>query len=149
MSVDVFGRSLPDTVNRDLLKGPPGIGFSLNETGDYDIEKKRLCNVANAIEKNDAVNLSILERKIEQTEKTIQDFKQGITKFRENLKRILEDFSISIEENKNNINHLENIIVYGEDYVKNLDFSKEKVVVVNTHLEGIVEEEEKNERSQK
>lgn len=140
MSVDVFGRSLPDTVNRELLKGPPGIGFSLNEAGNFDIEKKRLCNVANAVEKRDAVNLSDLETKIGQTDKIIKGFEEKVKKFRETLKKILEDFSISIEENKNNITHLENIIVYGEGYAKDKGFAEGNVVVLNTHLEGIAEE---------
>ena len=78
MSVDVFGRSLPDTVNRELLKAPPGIGFSLNEAGNFDIEKKRLCNVANAVEKRDAVNLNELETKIAQTDEIIKGFEERV-----------------------------------------------------------------------
>ena len=42
MSVDVFGRVL----NKEKsARGPPGIGFKLTASGDYDIEKKFICNV--------------------------------------------------------------------------------------------------------
>lgn len=40
MSLDVFGRAL------SASKGPPGIGFNLTEDGDFDIQKKRITNVA-------------------------------------------------------------------------------------------------------
>ena len=59
MSVDVFGRSLIRP--SEVRQGPPGVGFSLTEDGDFDIEKHRMCNVASAIASTDAVNLHDLE----------------------------------------------------------------------------------------
>ena len=62
MSIDVFGRHLgPGKV----AKGPPGIGFNLTKTGDFDLEQKKLCNVADAVDDKDAVNLNILKKEIE------------------------------------------------------------------------------------
>ena len=43
MSVDIFGRHLK---SNKTFRGPPGVGFKLTESGDYDIENKRLVNVA-------------------------------------------------------------------------------------------------------
>lgn len=37
-------------------RGPPGIGFRLNDNGNYDIENKRLVNVANPTNAQDSVN---------------------------------------------------------------------------------------------
>lgn len=56
MSVDVFGRTLAS-----VKEGPQGVGFLLTKEGDFDIEKRRLCNVAPAIEPSDAVNLESLK----------------------------------------------------------------------------------------
>lgn len=58
MSVDIFGRSQSGRVTR----GPPGVGFSLTESKDFDLKQKRLCNLGEAIENSDAVNLNVLER---------------------------------------------------------------------------------------
>lgn len=59
MSVDVFGRSLKNGV--EVLKGLPGQGFILTGSGNYDIRDKRLCNVGEAVDANDAVNLDLLK----------------------------------------------------------------------------------------
>ena len=60
MSVDIFGRSL--ATGRDfVLRGPPGYGFSLTSTEDFDLKKKRLCNVGNPIDPEAAINLNTLE----------------------------------------------------------------------------------------
>lgn len=63
MSVDVFGR--PFKSDTKVLKGPPGSGFLLTESGDYDIQTKKLSNVGAAVNKNDAVNLNLLKSYIE------------------------------------------------------------------------------------
>jgi hypothetical protein len=56
MSVDIFGRS-SSTNKKIILKGPPGVGFSLTDSGNFDIEHKRLCNVGEPVDSQDAVNL--------------------------------------------------------------------------------------------
>ena len=59
MSVDVFGRTLFRA--REVHQGPPGIGFSLTDDGNFDLENHKLCNVASAIDLTDAVNLKNLK----------------------------------------------------------------------------------------
>lgn len=54
MSVDVFGRQLNQSKSR---RGPPGVGYKLTADGQYDVENKRLCNVAEPLQLNDVVNL--------------------------------------------------------------------------------------------
>lgn len=53
MSVDKFGRSIHVGRSR-VMRGPPGIGFKLTTSRDYDIENKRLKNVYYPIEEFDA-----------------------------------------------------------------------------------------------
>lgn len=61
MSVDVFGRQSNRSKGR---RGPPGVGYKLTADGHYDIGSKRLANVAESEQPNDAVNLAVLQRLI-------------------------------------------------------------------------------------
>lgn len=77
MSVDVFGRQL---TSKSVIKsisgggrGPPGNGFKLTADGQYDIDNKRLCNIADPIENNDAVSLKLMRKKIATTLKHIRE----------------------------------------------------------------------------
>ena len=42
-------------------RGLPGVGFKLTDDGNYDIDGKRLTNVADSTDDNDAVNLKVLK----------------------------------------------------------------------------------------
>lgn len=59
MSVDKFGRH-ESSFAREVLRGPPGVGFKLTHDGHYDLKRKRLCNLADPIENEGAVNLKML-----------------------------------------------------------------------------------------
>ena len=59
MSVDIFGRHIDQAKSAG---GPPGVGYKVTTEGQYDIDNKRLCNVAEPNEINDAVNLATLQR---------------------------------------------------------------------------------------
>ena len=63
MSIDVFGRSLSSSSK--VARGPPGIGFNLTEKGDFDLENKKLCNVADPVDEGDAVNLKSLNKSLD------------------------------------------------------------------------------------
>ena len=57
MTIDKFGRHS----SRERLRGPKGEGFKLTSGGNYDMENKTLCNVANPLNLKDAVNLKTLQ----------------------------------------------------------------------------------------
>ena len=54
---------LPSTSSSTMSpqRGLPGVGFKLTDDGDYDIDGKRLTDVADSIDDSDAVNLKILK----------------------------------------------------------------------------------------
>lgn len=54
MSIDKFGRR--KDLSKEGRKGDPGIGFQLTSDGHYDMQRKRLINVGDAIDDFDAVN---------------------------------------------------------------------------------------------
>ena len=84
MSVDVFGRSLKNKIK--ILKGPLGQGFSLTSSEDYDIKGKKLCNVGEPKEINDAVNLNFLKIYIENVKQEI--ISQNSRLLNEEIKKI-------------------------------------------------------------
>ena len=60
ISIDLFGQSLDF---KEKTVGP-GVGYKLTLTGDYDAEKKRICNLSYPVDPNDAVNFQALELNI-------------------------------------------------------------------------------------
>lgn len=73
-SVDIFGRQLSNknyitegksNGRGEIRRGPPGEGFKFTKDGHYDIEEKRLCNIADAYDSNDAVSKKIALSMIE------------------------------------------------------------------------------------
>ena len=55
---------LPSSTSSSTMspqRGLPGVGFKLTDDGDYDIDGKRLTNVADSIDDSDAVSLKVLK----------------------------------------------------------------------------------------
>ena len=48
-------------VNKYVQRGLPGVGFKLTDTGEYDMQNKKLTNVKSGTDSNDAVNKSQLD----------------------------------------------------------------------------------------
>lgn len=59
MSVDKFGRH-ERSFAHEVFRGPPGDGFQLTQDGNYDLKRKRLCNLADPLSNEEAVNLKII-----------------------------------------------------------------------------------------
>lgn len=55
MSIDIFGRQSKKLVQS--VRGPPGDGFKRTSDGHYDINNKRLCNIADSLELTDATSV--------------------------------------------------------------------------------------------
>ena len=49
------------TANKYVQRGLPGVGFKLTDTGDYDMQNKKLTNAKSGTDSNDAVNKSQLD----------------------------------------------------------------------------------------
>ena len=102
MSVDVFGRQLIQ--EKEVHRGPPGIGFSLTSEANFDIQNKRLCNVESAINLTDAVNLqslSDLESKLRDELKALHESFEDLKKKFDTLKntpKLKSDLSLEEQE---------------------------------------------------
>ncbi|KAL7297047.1 hypothetical protein TKK_0009475 [Trichogramma kaykai] len=60
MSVDVFGRNLKQVEDHGSRVLVPAIGFKLTSEGDFDIDNRRLCQIAAPLNSADAVNFETL-----------------------------------------------------------------------------------------
>lgn len=79
MSIDVFGRQLTPSMMMMNLRGPPGKGFQLTTDGQYDIQKKRLCNVAEPLQPSDAVTSKIMKDTTVRLEERITELATMLT----------------------------------------------------------------------
>ena len=63
MSLDVFGRK-SDSKSEAGTRVFPDIGFKLTIAGDFNVKKRRICNLSHPIDPNDAFNFQALELNI-------------------------------------------------------------------------------------
>lgn len=96
MSVDVFGRQLIQS--KEVIRGPPGIGFSLTKESDFDIQNKRLCNVNAAVDPTDAVNLKALQALDSKLQKQLKELKDSIEQLQKKFKDSFEKDKLSEED---------------------------------------------------
>ena len=94
MSVDVFGRNLGKT---EGSRGPPGVDFKVTTDGHYDMENKKLCNVANPQQPTDVVNLETLRN-------IIQIEIRGIIEITTRLRTSLDDLKIIVDNHTDELN---------------------------------------------
>lgn len=86
MGVDIFGRANTKLAASSYTRGPPGIGYNLTQDGQYDINRKRLCNLADPLNDNDAVNLHVLKKRMVESDKKINE---DLTKNFQTLKNFI------------------------------------------------------------
>ena len=99
MSVDVFGRTLIRA--KEVHQDPAGIGFVLTKEGDFNIEKRRLCNVAPAVEAFDAItleNLKVIEENLKNLEKNFKIAEENIRKLAEGLIHVEIELAKIVDE---------------------------------------------------
>lgn len=92
MSVDVFGRHLNHAISS---RGPPGIGYKITEDGQFDVENRRLCNVAIPIQPHDVTDLYTVEDKLQSLREDINNklstLKTDVEKSLEVIRKDIKD----------------------------------------------------------
>ena len=127
MSVNVFGHSL--SKNKTGSRGPPGIGYKLTSDGHFDIENKRICNIANPSEQADAVNLLTLIRTVRENKETLKkeldqevyNFKKDVTNwlvtFKSEVKKKYREEQIQFKKEVTNL-----LVLFKSEVEKSLNF---------------------------
>lgn len=91
MTRDVFGRSSLSRKSPKLY-GPAGIGYKLTADGHFDIENRRLCNIANPVEGTDAINLNFHQSSISHLHELLEKITTEVDILKTNVDICLTEF---------------------------------------------------------
>ena len=82
-----------------IIRGKPGIGFKLTEDGDFDLENKRLCNIAIPVEETDAISKKYHDHELTNVICSIvATTKENIREEKESVIRELSEISSQLNE---------------------------------------------------
>ena len=106
--VNIFGEPLQHNKNLTPQRGPAGVGFRyLDAIGNFDINKKRLANVASPIEHYDAINKEYSDNYMNEIKALISDVERKQNNYiglLNNVKIDCNDFKKSYQEDQNELN---------------------------------------------
>ena len=106
--VNIFGEPLQLNKNLTPQRGPAGVGFRyLDAIGNFDINKKRLANVASPIEHYDAINKEYSDNYMNEIKALISDVERKQNNYiglLNNVKIDYNDFKKSYQEDQNKLN---------------------------------------------
>ena len=106
--VNIFGEPLQLDENLTPQRGPAGVGFRyLDAIGNFDINKKRLANVASPIEHYDAINKEYSDNYMNEIKALISDVERKQNNYIDllnNVKIDYNDFKKSYQEDQNELN---------------------------------------------
>lgn len=91
MSLDKFGRYKSGVGSGNLTKGPKGDGFRFTKEGNYDINNKKLCNVAKATEPTDGINYENLNTEIDKIKQYVLDLENKLDKIDTDMKTFIQE----------------------------------------------------------
>ena len=106
--VNIFGEPLQLNKNLTPQRGPAGVGFRyLDAIGNFDINKKRIANVASPIEHYDAINKEYSDNYMNEIKALISDVERKQNNYiglLNNVKIDYNDFKKSYQEDQNKLN---------------------------------------------
>ena len=106
--VNIFGEPLQLNENLTPQRGPAGVGFRyLDAIGNFDINKKRLANVASPIEHYDAINKEYSDNYMNEIKALISDVERKQNNYiglLNNVKIDYNDFKKSYQVDQNKLN---------------------------------------------
>ena len=101
MSVDVFGRQLEKsgTVSN---RGPPGVGFKITAEGQYDMDNKRLVNLSDPVDQNDAATVKIMQNAIQQEVRLVYQVTAALRSDVDDTTIMIQSLEARFRENSKN-----------------------------------------------
>ena len=150
--VNIFGEPLQLNENLTPQRGPAGVGFRyLDAIGNFDINKKRLANVASPIDHYDAINKEYSDNYMNEIKALISDVERKQNYYiglLNNVKIDYNDFEKSYEEEQNELNSKIRSIdeflerIYQEYIVLNTKYDEldQKVTIVRDSFERLAGE---------
>ena len=150
--VNIFGEPLQLNKNLTPKRGPAGVGFRyLDAIGNFDINKKRLANVASPIEHYDAINKEYSDNYMNEIKALISDVERKQNNYiglLNNVKIDYNDFKKSYQVDQNKLNSKIKSIdeflerIYQEYIVLNTKYNEldQKVTLVRDTFERLAGE---------
>ena len=150
--VNIFGEPLQLNRNLTPQRGPAGVGFRyLDAIGNFDINKKRLANVASPIEHYDAINKEYSDNYMNEIKALISDVERKQNNYiglLNNVKIDYNDFKKSYQVDQNKLNSKIKSIdeflerIYQEYIVLNTKYNEldQKVTLVRDTFERLAGE---------
>ena len=150
--VNIFGEPLQLNKNLTPQRGPAGVGFRyLDAIGNFDINKKRLANVASPIDHYDAINKEYSDNYMNEIKALISDVERKQNYYiglLNNVKIDYNDFKKSYQVNQNELNFKIKSIdefldcIYQEYIVLNTKYNEldQKVTIVRESFERLAGE---------
>ena len=150
--VNIFGEPLQLNENLTPQRGPAGVGFRyLDAIGNFDINKKRLANVASPIDHYDAINKEYSDNYINEIKALISDVEREQNNYiglLNNVKIDYNDFKKSYQVDQNKLNSKIKSIdeflerIYQEYIVLNTKYNEldQKVTLVRNSFERLTGE---------
>ena len=150
--VIIFGEPLQLNKNLTPQRGPAGVGFRyLDAIGNFDINKKRLANVASPIEHYDAINKEYSDNYMNEIKALISDVERKQNNYiglLNNVKIDYNDFKKSYQVDQNKLNSKIKSIdeflerIYQEYIVLNTKYNEldQKVTIVRDSFERLAGE---------
>ena len=150
--VNIFGEPLQLNKNLTPQRGPAGVGFRyLDAIGNFDINKKRLANVASPIDHYDAINKEYSDNYMNEIKALISDVERKQNYYiglLNNVKIDYNDFKKSYQVDQNELNSKIKSIdeflerIYQEYIVLNTKYNEldQKVTIVRDSFERLAGE---------
>ena len=150
--VNIFGEPLQLNKNLTPQRGPAGVGFRyLDAIGNFDINKKRLANVASPIDHYDAINKEYSDNYMNEIKALISDVERKQNNYIDllnNVKIDYNDFKKSYQVDQNKLNSKFKSIdeflerIYQEYIVLNTKYNEldQKVTIVRDSFERLAGE---------
>ena len=150
--VNIFGEPLQLNKNLTPQRGPAGVGFRyLDAIGNFDINKKRLANVASPIDHYDAINKEYSDNYMNEIKALISDVERKQSNYiglLNNVKIDYNDFKKSYQVDQNELNSKIKSIdeflerIYQEYIVLNTKYNEldQKVTIVRESFERLAGE---------
>ena len=150
--VNIFGEPLQLNKNLTPQRGPAGVGFRyLDAIGNFDINKKRLANVASPIDHYDAINKEYSDNYMNEIKALISDVERKQNYYiglLNNVKIDYNDFKKSYQVDQNELNSKIKSIdeflerIYQEYIVLNTKYNEldQKVTLVRESFERLAGE---------
>lgn len=137
--VDVFGRYLLG--RNQSVRGVPGYGYKRTNDGDYDIDNKRLCNIADPIRNTDATSMNSVLKIVENYDLKVQE---GLKRVHNSLAAVVQNHETKISQNINGFDSVKKLVdsmtVRLNKNERHIDEMEVMIVDINLKITSIISE---------